>query len=311
MRRSLLLLAVLFAAPAAAQDRPAPFTVAETGKGYWRLQDAVNAIGGGDGEIAFAPGTYRDCAIQSAGRIAYRAAQAGTAILDGGVCEGKAALVLRGRDAVVEGLTFTNMRVPDGNGAGIRLEKGPLTVSHSAFRDSEEGILTADDPASTIRIDHSSFAGLGRCDRGLSCAHGVYVGDYGALIVTASRFERGNGGHYLKSRAARNEVTDSSFDDTRGRSTNYMIDLCAGSTGTVSGNTFVQGKDKENHSALVTVAAEARAHPSAGLVIAGNTASMAPGAPWSTVFVADWSHEPLRIGANRLGKGIAAFEVRN
>jgi hypothetical protein len=312
MKRTLLPLAALFlATPVMAQDQKPPFTVSDSGKGYWRLQDAVNAIGDRDGQIMIAPGTWHDCAIQTAGRIAYRAVQPGTAILDGGVCEGKAALVLRGRDHVVEGLVFQNMRVPDGNGAGIRLEKGPLTVLGATFRDSEEGILTADDPASTIKIDHSSFAGLGRCDRGLSCAHGVYVGDYGALTVTRSRFERGRGGHYLKSRAARNDVSDSSFDDTRGHVTNYMIDLCAGSVGTITRNIFVQGPDKENHSAFITVAAEARAHPSAGLVIADNQASLAPGVSWPTIFVADWSHEPLRLGANRLGKGISAFEVRN
>ena len=89
--------------------------------------------------------------MQEAGRIAYRAIEPGKAIFDGGTCEGKAALVLRGRDAVVDGLVFQNMRVPDGNGAGIRLEKGPLLVKNAVFRDSEEGILTADDPASAIR----------------------------------------------------------------------------------------------------------------------------------------------------------------
>jgi len=161
-----------------------------------------------------------------------------------------------------------------------------------------------------IRVDRSTFSGLGRCDRGLSCAHGIYVGHYGALVVTRSRFERGNGGHYLKSRANRIEVTDSSFDDSKGRTTNYMIDLPAGAIGTIARNMFVQGLDKENHSAMITVAAEARENPSHGLAVSGNTASLAPGVSWSTVFVADWSHEPLAVGANQLGKGIRAFETR-
>ena len=305
------LLALLLAVPAVAQAQQPPFAVQETGKAYWRLDQAVGAIGDRDGVILIQPGTYHDCAIQTAGRIAYRATQPSAAIFDGGTCEGKAALVLRGRDAVVDGIVFRNMRVPDGNGAGIRLEHGGLTVTGAAFRDSEEGILTADDPAAAIRVDRSTFSGLGRCDRGLSCAHGIYAGNYGSLSVTRSRFERGRGGHYLKSRAARIEATDNSFDDTQGRATNYMIDLSAGATGTIARNIFVQGPDKENHSALITVAAEARDHPSAGLAIADNQASLAPGVGWSTVFVADWSHEPLKIGANRLGKGIAPFEVRN
>ena len=288
----------------------APFAIVETGAAYWRLDDAVNAVGDRDATIRIAPGVYRDCAVQERGRIAFVAAEPGKVVFDGGACEDKAALVLRGRGASVDGIIFRNMRVPDANGAGIRLEQGPLTVTNATFRDSEQGILSADDPSATIRIDRSTFSGLGRCDRGLSCAHSVYIGHYGALVVTRSRFERGNGGHYVKSRATRAEISDSSFDDTQGKATNYMIDLPAGSVGTITRNMFVQGPNKENHSAMITVAAEARENPSRGLLIAGNTASLAPGVSWSTVFVADWSHEPLAIGQKQLGKGIATFQQR-
>ena len=302
--------AAVLATPLAAQQGTAPFAVQESGKRFYRLDDAVKSISGGDGTILIAPGRYKDCAIVESGRVAFRALQPGSVVFDGGICEGKAALVLRGRDAAVDGITFENMASSDGNGAGIRLEKGPLTVMNALFRNSEEGILTADDPTSTIRVDRSTFAGLGSCAKTSGCAHSLYVGHYGALIVTRSRFERGAGGHYVKSRAIRIEVSDSSFDDTAGHSTNYMIDLPAGAVGTISGNTFVQGKDKENHSAFVAVAAEARENRSAGLVVAGNRASLAPGITWPTVFVADWSHEPLKLGQNQLGKGIGAFEVR-
>ncbi|WP_156677846.1 right-handed parallel beta-helix repeat-containing protein [Sphingomonas profundi] len=309
MKIALALLAAAIAAPLSAQG-PAPFTIEDSGRGFYRLDDAVKSIGDRDAVIRIAPGTYRDCAVQEAGRIAYRAVTPRTAIFDGTACEGKAVLVLRGRDAVVDGLVFQNIRVPDANGAGIRLEKGPLLVRNAIFRDSEEGILTADDPASSIRIEDSSFAGLGRCDRGMSCAHSVYVNAYGSLTVVRSRFERGRGGHYLKSRARRIAVSDSSFDDTRGHTTNYMIDLSSGATGSITGNTFVQGPDKENHSAFITVAPEARETPSAGLRVTGNKASLAPGITWPTVFVADWSHEPLTVSPNMLGKGIKPFETR-
>lgn len=288
----------------------APFTVAETGRGFWRLDDAVASIGDRGATIRIAPGTYGDCAVQEAGTIAFVAEEMGKVVFDGGICEGKAALVLRGRGASVDGIIFRNMRVPDGNGAGIRLERGPLKVTNAMFRDSEQGILTADDPASEIVIDRSSFSGLGRCDRGLSCAHAIYVGYYGALSVTRSRFERGNGGHYVKSRAGRIAVSDSSFDDSAGRATNYMIDLPAGATGTIERNVFVQGANKENHSAFIAVAAEVRDNPSQGLTISGNNAALAPAVRWSTVFVADWSHEPLSISGNALGKGIVLFEKR-
>ena len=74
----------------------------------------------------------------------------GTAIFDGGICEGKATLVLRGRSARVEGLVFTHMRVEDGNGAGIRIEQGDLDVVQAMFVDGQCGILSATDPNGTI-----------------------------------------------------------------------------------------------------------------------------------------------------------------
>ena len=226
-------------------------------------------------------------------------------------CEGKAALVLRGAGAKVDGIVFQNMRVPDGNGAGIRLEKSDLDIANSLFRNSEEGILTADDPEATLTIDRSTFSRLGRCDRGLSCAHSVYTGIYGRVIVTRTRFEKGSGGHYFKSRGIAVDVRDNSFDDTQGTATNYMIDLPSGSVGRIANNMFVQGRDKENYSALIAVAAEERKNPSRGLVIEGNRATLPAGMDRKSVFVADWSGEALAIGANELGAGLLRFEKRS
>jgi hypothetical protein len=309
MKRPLALLALLAASPLPAQSADAPYTVRERGQAFSSLQEAVNAIGDGRGTIVVAPGTWRDCAVQNGGQITFAAADPGTAAFDGGVCEGKATLVLRGRGATIEGLIFQNIRVPDANGAGIRLEKGDLTVRESLFRNSESGILSANDPSGTITVERSTFSGLGRCDRGLACAHSIYIGEYGNLIVRRSRFERGAGGHYVKTRSARIEVTDSSFDDSGGHTTNFMIDLSAGATGTIARNTFVQGKDKENYSAMIVVAAEGKANSANGLTLAANDASLAPGAR-PTTFVVDFSGDAIQAEGNRLTAKIAKFERR-
>ena len=311
MKRVLALaLLAAAAAPLAAQEGAAPFVVKESGQGFGSLQEAVFAIGEGRGTIEIAPGAYRQCAVQEAGEIAFVAREPGSVTLEAVVCEGKAALVLRGRSARVEGLIFQKLRVADGNGAGIRLEKGNLHVKEALFRDSESGILSASDAAGTIRVEQSTFSGLGRCDRDLDCAHSIYIGDYGALSVSRVRFERGSGGHYVKSRAKRVEVVDSSFDDTAGRATNYMIDLPHGATGTIARNVFVQGKGKENHSALIMVAAEGPTNSSDGLAIHDNDASLAPGMDQGTAFVALMGGDRLAIGANRLGAKIKRFEQR-
>jgi hypothetical protein len=306
--RFLIPLMLLLAAPASAQA-PASFVVVGSGESFERLQLAVDALRGGDGTIRIAAGTYQDCAVVKAGRVAFVAATPGEAIFDGGVCEGKATLVLRGRSARVEGLTFTNTFVKDGNGAGIRIEKGDLFVFNSKFFDAQCGILSAIDPTGTISIDRSTFSGLGKFpdEHGV---HSVYIGGYGALKVTNSRFERGRSGHYLKSRAPRIEAIGNSFDDSLGRHTDYMIDLSHGAMGRIAGNVFVNGLGKENRSTMIAVAAEGARHSSAGLRIEKNRAWLVPGFPGRTAFVGNWSGDTLVVEGNELGNGVMLLARR-
>ncbi len=305
-----LLVSAAIASTALAQGGGAPFTVVETGQGFASIGDALAAIGDRRGTISIAPGTYHQCGVQQGGDVTIRAAKPGSVIFDGVPCEGKAALVLRGQASTVDGVIFQNIRVPDGNGAGIRLESGNLTVRNSLFRNSEEGILTSDYDGGQVMIDKSTFRRLGRCDRDLDCAHGVYIGRLANLVVTNSRFDQGDGGHYLKTRTARVTITGNSFDDSGGRLTNYMIDLSNGASGVISGNEMVQGKDKDNWSAFITVAPEGREHSSAGLTIEGNKAGFVPGLERNSTFVANFTDDAVRIGANQLAPSMKVKDRR-
>ncbi len=306
MNRSLLALA-LFATPAFAQTA-APFTV--NGQGFATLQEAVSSIRMGTATILIAPGTYRECAIQAGGHITFKAVKPGTAIFESVPCEEKAALVLRGQGSVVDGLVFRGYRVTDGNGAGIRTEMGDLTVTNAMFLDSQEGILGGQPSGQRITIDHSTFSGLGQCDEAPNCSHSIYLANKGSVTVTNSRFERGTGGHYVKLRVPTVTITDNSFDDTAGKKTNYMIDLPEGATGLIARNALVQGRQKENGSALIVVSAEAKTYRSTGLRIEDNDARLAPGDDKTPTFVVDFSHDRLALGSNRLGAGIKPFETR-
>lgn len=308
MRKALLVLLAL-SAPAAAQEARGPYTVAETGQSFAELQQAVNAIGDRKGTILVAAGTHRDCAVQEGGVITFKAAEPGKAIFEAETCEDKAALVLRGKGSVVDGLVFRGYSVNDGNGAGIRIEQGDLTVTNAMFLDSQEGILGGNPSNQRITIDRSTFSGLGQCDQAVNCSHSIYLITRGQVTVTRSRFERGTGGHYVKLRVPHLTIADNSFDDSQGKNTNYMIDLSEGGTGEIVRNTFVQGANKENGSGLIVVAPEARTYPSDGLTIADNVASMAPGADGNPAFVADLSKAALRLGQNQL-TGMRAFERR-
>ena len=307
---ALSVFALALSAGASAQSS-GPFTVAETGKSYDNLQMAIyEAEALPKGTIVIANGVHRVCGVQQRGSVTFKAEQPGEARFSGISCEGKAALVLRGQSSRVEGLVFSNLRVGDGNGAGIRLETGDLFVSQSWFRDSQQGILTANDTDGDIVIDKSTFTRLGTCENAAGCAHSIYIGDYGSLTVTRSRFEEGRGGHYVKSRAAKIDLRDSSFDDAKGQATNYMVDLPAGAVGRIANNWFVQGRDKENWSAFIAIAAEGGGNASEGLVIEDNTARFVPGLARDTYFVASWTGEPLTIRNNDLARGITRFDQR-
>lgn len=310
MRRIVLpLLALALTAPAAAQDARGPFTIAESGESYPTLDAAVRAVGDRRATILIAPGTYRECAVQEAGFVTFKAAVPGQAIFERETCEDKAALVLRGRGSIVDGLVFRGYSVNDGNGAGIRIETGDLLVVNSMFLDSQEGILGGNPSRQKITIDRSTFSGLGQCDEAVNCSHSIYLANQGEVIITRSRFERGTGGHYVKLRVPNIQILDSSFDDSQGHDTNYMVDLSEGGTGLIARNIFVQGPNKENGSGLIVVAAEGKTYSSAGLRVEDNEASMAPGATGNPAFVADLSQQQLAIGQNRL-TGMRAFEVR-
>ena len=167
------------AAVMAQEPAPSPFTIQETGQGFVTLQQAVDAIGDGEGTIRIAPGNWRQCAVQSAGYITY------TGEVPGSRCSAarlaRCAVVLRGRGARVEGLVLADVSVGDGNGAGIRLEKGPLHVLQTWFRDSQQGILTVNGVDSEMVIDKSTFTRLGTCEHSAGCAHSIYAGDYGSV----------------------------------------------------------------------------------------------------------------------------------
>ncbi len=306
----LVLAAILIpGVPAIAQSGGA-FTIAETGRNYATLQAAVNAIGSQRGTIQIAPGTYRQCAVQEAGVIIFTAEEYGTVTFDRTACEGKAALVLRGLGAEIRGITFSNIAVSDGNGAGIRLEKGALNVAYARFLNSQQGILSADDPQGRIYIMRSTFSGLGTCENSAGCAHSLYIGNYGELTVRESRFERGRGGHYLKARSARVIIENNSFDDAGGSGTNYMIDLPAGAQGIIANNWFVQGRDKENYSAFIALGAGENLHPSDGLEVKGNEARFVPGLQRTSSFLADWTGSRVAMSGNNLARGLTRYERR-
>jgi hypothetical protein len=83
-----------------------------------------------DGEvIEIRPGTYRgQPAVWTQDRLVIRGSGERPVMLaDGRHAEGKGIWVVRGGEVRIENIEFRGARVPGGNGAGIRFERGRLT----------------------------------------------------------------------------------------------------------------------------------------------------------------------------------------
>lgn len=248
-----------------------------------------------DGDtILLPPGRYTDCAVIQIASLTLKSLQPHQAQFDGGACQGKAALVARGAVLHLEGLVFKNIRVSDGNGAGIRLEKGLLDVGDSIFYNSENGILAGGGDGVQLHVHDSLFTHLGSCDNAGGCAHAIYAGYIGTTLVERTTFADAADGHFLKSRAHHIEVRDSLFDGSRGVAS-YLIDLPHGASGRITGNKFIKGPHSRNRCCVIRVAGEGERDSRGSLFIEQNeVTSQLP----LTVFMWNDGKRPVHLSHN-------------
>ena len=161
------------------------------------------------------------------------------------------------------------MRVPDGNGAGIRAEGRNLTVENSRFVNNEEGLLASDNSDSVITIINSEFDDNGKCAE--ACAHGLYVGQIAALRISGSKFYQTKVGHSIKSRARRTELRDNDIEDGPEGTSSYLVDIPNGGSLVMENNRLEKGPKSSNSGVAVTIGEEGVAQPTDELRISGNS----------------------------------------
>ena len=188
-------------------------------------------------------------------------------VATGAAAEGKGIWVVRGGNITVEGFEFSGATVPDHNGAGIRFEKGNLTVRDCAFLDNENGILTSNNPELVLKIENSEFALNGYGD---GQTHNLYVGAIASLSVTGSYFHHARVGHLLKSRAAVNHIFYNRLTDEAGGHASYELEFPNGGIAYVVGNIIEQGVRTENPN-IISYGIEGYKWPKNELYLVNNT----------------------------------------
>ena len=264
--------ALLVAASLAAPCAPATVLVVGPDEDFSRIRDAARAardgdtviIKGGVYEEDYAVWSADDLGILGEGEVVLRAGPAP-------IPNGKAIWVIRGANTRVVNVTFERAKVRDKNGAGIRLERGSLTVEHCRFRYNEMGILTAGGDNMALTIRDSRFAyNTQDYERTGRLGHNVYVGRVGRFELIDSEILGANTGHNVKSRARHSTIVGNRIHDEGTARASYQIDLPNGGIATIENNTLVQGADAPNVN-LVSFGAESNPHPEHRLTVRHNT----------------------------------------
>lgn len=269
-RRKALLSGALACISTAALRSVGAQNIVRVGPGHALKSIATAAAIAKDGDvIEVQAGDYLgDIAVWTQDNITVRAVGGRVRLIASGMAaEGKAIWVVRGGRMAVEGIDFSGARVGDKNGAGIRLEKGLLSVRDCTFKDNQNGILTGNNTTSELDITNSEFGYNGHGD---GQSHNLYVGEIARLSVSGSYFHHAKVGHLLKTRAAVNHIVYNRLSDEVGGSASYELEFAAGGVAYVIGNIVQQGSQTQNPH-LISFAAEGYKWPKNELYLINNT----------------------------------------
>jgi hypothetical protein len=263
---------------------------------------AAAAVAKNGDQIKIEPGQYFDCAVWNADNLVIEGTGPGVVITDK-TCMGKGLFVIEGNNTTVRNLTLTRARVPDMNGAGIRLDKGNLTVDTVKFIDNQNGIMGGV-PGTTVTIRNSDFDRNGTCAE--ACAHGIYIGNVESMRVENSRFSNTRQAHSIKSRAKRTEVIGCTIADGPDGTSSYLIEAPNGGALIVRDNTLEKGPKSENHMAAISIGVEGVTNPTPEITVTNN--NFRNDGNYQTALVVNVTATPATLKGNKLAGSVTALK---
>jgi len=270
-----VLLLLLLASPAAAKD-----LLVGPGHPYDRPSAAIRAAQPGD-QVLIEPGEYYDCATWTTPGLTIAGRAPGVVLTDT-TCRGKAILVIGGDHATLRDLTLARARVPDGNGAGVRLEAPGLILDRVTFRDNQVGLLSSAAGGGILATDcRFEDGGVG----GDRPTWAILAGGSDQLLVRGSAFTGMKGGA-VSSSAADTSLIGNSFTGP-----GTLPAVVAGGRLTLVGNTFEIGAGAAGRPGVVL------ANGPDGPVLRGNRLLSAR----PVTLLLDWSGGDPVLDGNRVG----------
>jgi hypothetical protein len=166
-------------------------------------------------------------------------------------------------------------KVPDQNGAALRLEGTNFTLRRGFIHDNENGILSNPNTSSNITIEYSEF---GHNGYGTGYTHNLYIGNVGSLTFRYNYSHDANVGHNLKSRARTNMIAYNRFSSLNAGETgstaagkpSYEIDLPNAGSSYIIGNVIEQPAYNSNPN-MIAYGEEGASNPAQDLYVVNNT----------------------------------------
>jgi hypothetical protein len=235
------------------------------GRNYKRISDA--AVAARDGDIILLDGgEYSgDVAKWTQNDLVVWAPDARARLrADGQSSEGKGIWVVEGRNFTAENIEFSGARVPDRNGAGIRLHaKGTVTLRNCYFHHNENGILG---DADQVVIEGCVFDRNGAGD---GQTHNIYV--WGPSVTIRNTYtHRTAVGHNIKTRGITNYILYNKIADEEDGTGSYAIDVPDCGRTYIIGNVIEQGPLSENYD-VISYGAESDKNDLRELYVINNT----------------------------------------
>ncbi|KFC66180.1 right-handed parallel beta-helix repeat-containing protein [Massilia sp. LC238] len=215
---------------------------------------------------------------------------------------GKGTWVVQGSNIVIDNVEMYGAKVPDQNGAALRLEGTNFTLRNSFLHDNENGILAGGNTASNIIVEYSEFA---RNGYGTGYTHNLYIGNVGSLTFRYNYSHDAHVGHNLKSRARVNTIAYNRFSSTPAgqegsRKPSYEVNLPNAGTAYVIGNVIQQPASHSNP-AMLTFGEEGASNPTQDLYVINNTFLNEDSSRGTFIMVGSGVTKPVLIQNNIFG----------
>jgi chitodextrinase len=245
--------------------------ILRVGPGQTYATPSEAAANANDGDIVEidASGDYTDATYWYADNITIRGVGDGRAHIKAPsvISNQKAIWVTAGNNIVIENIEFSEARVPDRNGAGIRAEGTNLTIRNCYFHDNEMGILAGSNSNSEIIIEYSEFSKSGFGD---GYSHNIYINEIRKFVLQHSYSHHANIGHIVKSRAHENHILYNRLMDEDSGDSSMIVDIPNGGLTYIIGNIIQQGPNAEN-AWIITYGTEGTSNPAQELYVVNNT----------------------------------------